>query len=77
MSAFIGTSPQEREDIYKDLRDSYDLRSRIVHGGVVNTQKRVQLEEKTRAYLRTVLITLLQSEGAFDPRSIEIDLLRQ
>jgi len=77
VSAFIGTSPQEREGIYKDLRDSYDLRSRIVHGGVVNTQKRVQLEEKTRAYLRTILITLLQSEGAFDPRSIEIDLLRQ
>ena len=77
IAAFVGASPEEREQIYKDLRDSYDLRSRIVHGGTPSAEQKSLLVGKTRSHLRTALMKILLSDEHFDPRSIEIQLLRQ
>lgn len=77
IAAFVGVSADEREQIYNDLRDSYDLRSRIVHGGVPNAQQKAQLVGKTRSYLRTALMKLLLSDEGFDPRAMELQLLRR
>jgi len=77
VGAWLGRTSDEREKIYKDLLESYDLRSRIVHGGVPTTKKKTELIDATRSYLRRALVQILSSTDTFDPRTIEIERLRR
>jgi len=77
IGAFIGDKPDEREKIYKDLLESYDLRSRIIHGGVPTTRRKTELINATRSYLRRALVKILSSLNTFDPRTLEIEILRK
>ena len=77
IGAWIGKKPDEREKIYKDLLDSYDLRSRIVHGGVPTNKRKTELISITRSYLRRALVQILSYGDTFDPKNIEIERLRK
>lgn len=77
IGAWIGETSDEREKIYKDLLESYDLRSRIVHGGVPTTKKKTELINITRSYLRRALVQILSTTDTFDPKTIEIERLRK
>ena len=77
IGAWLGNTPDEREKIYKDLLESYDLRSRIVHGGVPPTKGKTELINITRSYLRRTLVKILSSADTFDPKTIEIERLRR
>ena len=76
IATFIGETPGERKAAYKDLRDSYDLRSKIVHGvPKADEENKAHVISKTRSYLRRALLSVLSSKDAFDPESIELQLL--
>lgn len=77
IGAWLGKTPDEREKIYKDLLESYDLRSRIVHGGVPTTRKKTELINITRSYFRRALVQILSFADTFDPKKIEIERLRK
>jgi len=77
IGAYLGETPDQREQVYKDLLDSYDLRSKIVHGGVPTNKRKTELINITRSYLRRSLVQILSSIDRFDPRTIEIERLRK
>lgn len=77
IAGYLGETSDQREQIFKDLLDSYDLRSRIVHGGVPANKRKTELINITRSYLRRALIQILPSAGTFDPKTIEIEQLRK
>ncbi len=77
IGAWLGKTPDEREKIYEDLLKSYDLRSRIVHGGVPTTTKKTELINITRSYLRRALVQILSATASFDPKTIEIERIRK
>lgn len=77
IGAFIGDKSDEREKIYKDLLESYDLRSRIIHGGFPTTKRKTELINATRSYLRRALVKILSSMNTFDPKTLEIEMLRK
>ena len=77
IGAYLGEAPDQREQIYKELLDSYDLRSKIVHGGVPTNKRKTELINITRSYLRRALVQILSSIDRFDPRTIEIERLRK
>lgn len=77
IGAYLGETPDQREHIYKELLDSYDLRSKIVHGGVPTNKRKTALINITRSYLRRALVQILSSIDRFDPRTIEIERLRK
>ena len=77
IAAFVGQTPEEREQVYKDLKDSYNLRSRIIHGNPPESRERLRpLIDKTRSYRRRALLSLLSSSDPFDPEEIETRLLK-
>ena len=80
IAALTGDTPEERRQIYDDMKDSYDLRSAIVHGDVFQKGKKNKkdnhiLISRTRYCLRKTLLKLLLSEKTIDPMSIELELL--
>lgn len=78
IAALIGNTSEEKVQLYKDLRESYKLRSEVVHGSVPKNKKNAYLlVDKTRSYLRRALLKLLSSGQAFDPAAMEIELLSQ
>jgi hypothetical protein len=76
IATFIGETPEEREQIYRELKKSYELRSKIVHGAVSSTRNKSELIGKTRSYLRRALLKLLSMGGNLDPELLELQLLR-
>ncbi|APV45116.1 hypothetical protein Dform_01797 [Dehalogenimonas formicexedens] len=76
IAAFVGNSPEERTSIFKQLKESYDLRSKIVHGGVQKISNKSGVISNTRSYLRRALLMLVLDQKTFDPISIETDLLK-
>lgn len=83
-AAYIGDTPQEREEIYTNLKNSYDLRSKIVHGIIPKTKHKSDAEAvkskligKTRSFLRRALLKILNSDQRFEPHLIESKLLRK
>lgn len=76
-AAFIGDTLEEREEMYGKLRNSYDLRSDIVHGKAPKRKDRSDLIGKTRSYLSRALLKVLTSDEPFEPQSIESKLLRK
>lgn len=84
IAAFLGETPENRKDIYNDMRNSYDRRSAIVHGEFRKPKKVKELNkkytlheitEKTHSYLRASILRLLESNEGFDPTGIEMRLL--
>jgi hypothetical protein len=83
-AAFVGSSDDERVYIYKDLRDSYDWRSRVAHGGNKGSAKDFVKHHgelaiavtNARSCLRRALLRLLEAEKLLDSLGIEAQLLR-
>lgn len=73
-AAYVGSTAAERVEIYKNMRDSYDARSTIVHGGSLPREK-VGLIDKTKAQLQRALIKIVTAGDAFKPDDIETRLL--
>jgi hypothetical protein len=80
--ALILSPPENRREVYENLRDSYDLRSAIVHG---NTNREGELIRKraweewidlVRDYNRRVLVQFFRS-GCLGDRTKRRDLLLQ
>lgn len=74
---YIG-SPEEREEIYLTLVDSYDLRSQVVHGRTleVGTTKKLKLDpsealRRTEDYLRRALRNIILSRNPFKPDDLD------
>jgi hypothetical protein len=76
IATYLG-EPDQREQIYKDLLDSYDLRSRIVHGDAPANKRKTELIDVTRSHLRKALVQILHSPDKFNPRTIEIEQLKK
>ena len=80
IASFLGEG-EERTKIYRDVGLSYDFRSAVVHANrrrLANLGKKVTLAditERTRGYLRQVLLKILESDEVFDPQKIEHELL--
>ena len=78
-AAYVGSTPADREAIYRSLRLSYRWRSYVVHGGGAagaprDLTKHGTLRESataTRAILRSVLLKLIQSREAFSADTVE------
>lgn len=75
IAGFVGTDSDERRSIYKKMRDSYDLRSKLVHGNLVGVEELKTASDETRGYLRRALLKVIESAAPFDPVSIETGLL--
>jgi len=78
IAAFLGSNGSERQRIYKEMKDSYRLRSEIVHGSIKKEKKKLTASELTgvtRSYLRRALLKILESEQRFDAEKLETLLL--
>jgi hypothetical protein len=84
IAAFLGKSIEERQQIYNDIRHSYNWRSAIVHGDTKEPRKIKNLNKKgslpditsrTRSYLRNAILKLIASDVAFEPAQLEMELL--
>ena len=83
IATLLGDTPDERVQLYDAVRHSYDWRSTLVHGGsnqrIKSLQKKKDLDivvPEARAWLRTILLRLLESHHPFDPDALEQRLLR-
>lgn len=86
IAAYLGNTAAEREQIYQDMRHSYDWRSAVVHGTSSNNQRKLAkrgtvqvVTAKTRTNLRMALLKLLRSSKPLQigPPESEIELLRR
>ena len=75
IAAFIAESSDDRQLAYKLLRDSYNVRSKIVHGGTPRSGEKTALVAQTRSYLRDALVKSLSTDESFDPKTMELNLL--
>ena len=60
------------------MRDSYRLRSEIVHGSINKSKRKTpsaDLINVTRSHLRRTLLRILESDEVFDPTKLESQLL--
>ncbi len=80
IAAFIGTNGAERMQIYEQMKESYRLRSEIVHGSIRKRKEKigsVELIDLSRSYLRQALLKILESSHSFDPSKLEVQLLEK
>jgi hypothetical protein len=76
IAAYLGKSADERVALYKEMRDSYDARSDLVHGEVPKGNV-TALAARTRECLRRSLIRILDEDALSAPTKSEEDLLRR
>ena len=76
IAAYLGKSADERVALYKEMRDSYDARSDLVHGEVPKGNV-TALAARTRDSLRRSLIRILDEDALSAPTRSEEDLLRR
>jgi hypothetical protein len=86
VAAFLGSTPDQWEKIYKEIRHSYKWRSSVVHGSSVNKKRDLDKEGtlreitiKTKEYLRSALLRLIDPrQGAKQqPGESELEFLRR
>lgn len=86
IAAYLGETSEERENVYQEMRHSYDWRSAVVHGTNPDAQKKLDrrgtlqvMSGKTRAHLRRALLKLLKSDEPLKivPKESELLLLRR
>jgi hypothetical protein len=65
IAAFLGGNHAERVSVFKVIRDSYDLRSKLVHGVAEPhmTQEEEQLVALTQEYSRRALVEVIRRGG--------------
>jgi len=80
IAAFLGENGLERKQIYEQMKESYDLRSEIVHGRIKKGKKKFaprELIKLSRSYLREALLKILESSHHFEPSKLEAQLLEK
>lgn len=63
---FLETMPCQRKAIFKEVKDAYDLRSSVLHGGTIK-KKLTRLEQvciQTDSILRRVFATILRAKSS-------------
>jgi hypothetical protein len=71
IAAFLGESPAERQEVFGIARDSYDCRSRLVHGSSTAKYNVPRLAGQTRTLSRRTLVLLLESDAMPEPWKAE------
>jgi hypothetical protein len=61
IARYVGASQEARLKIFKDVKASYDLRSKLVHGAVKPRDKLAELVDRTGEILRLALLRCLPS----------------
>jgi hypothetical protein len=76
IGAMLGATPDARVQRRKEMRDSYDVRSRVVHGGDVKKDELTTASQHARSALREALLRVLESDCLFSPDKIDEAMLR-
>ncbi len=74
IAAFVGETGQERQQLYKEMRASYDVRSKVVHGDTPRTPVSV-VAAQTGSTVRRALLKIIESDDRFDATRLEATLL--
>jgi hypothetical protein len=78
IASFLGVNGIQRKQIYEEVKESYSLRSEIVHGSIGKRKRKLtspELINLTRSFLRQSLLKILGSSDRFEPSMFEIQLL--
>jgi len=75
IAAFLASEPAESEKIFREIKASYDARSKIVHGNQPKGDI-TAICDSTKKYLQQLLIRVISKDEKWDPSQIEIELLR-
>lgn len=62
-----------QKKIYKDLRESYKIRSKIVHGGTIKNTQIGQVALRTREILRQILLKILRDPESYAPDEDQLE----
>ena len=74
VAIFLGLSKQESRDIYKNVRNLYNARSRFLHDGESNDDKNVALfYDNAEQYARQVVVKLIQETA----KGLTITIIRE
>lgn len=84
IAEFIGSEIEDhtikKEGIFQQMKESYNLRSDIVHGSFKKNSERLEKLRKytklTREYLRLAILKIIEKNTKFDPTFIDIELLK-
>jgi len=71
---FVAQGPGEREEIFRQIRDSYDARSGIVHGR--NPKDVPSISQFTEDVLRRALRKAVATPGSLDPQQLDSLIVR-
>ncbi len=66
ISFFLASNKSERHQIYKDVKEAYSVRSKIVHGSTLSAQKISELSEisfRCDSYIRQLLLLILTNSN--------------
>jgi hypothetical protein len=76
IAAFVGDSPEERVALRRQLKESYAVRCKIVHGS--RSEAKVErVESETRTVLERAMRRILTMGTSFSAASIDDELLRR
>jgi hypothetical protein len=75
LARFLGDTKEERVELQRDTKKSYDRRSEIVHGSTPLNEDLPQVTDKTIESLRRVLIQWLDTERSHNVEDIDAALL--
>jgi hypothetical protein len=78
VSRFVGTTKDEREQIYKKMKKFYNIRSSIVHGGIPDDGKVIDITVDVFQLCSDILRTILLDESiasTFDNENLRKQML--
>lgn len=78
ISRYVGKTREERESLFKLMKESYGFRSKIVHGSEIKSNIKDQISIstlKTEQVLRTALQQYLDPQRPFDVRTLDAEFL--
>ncbi len=80
---FIAKWAEEREEIYRTLLSSYDLRSQVVHGSKLTIRRPKNLNlsgqetlSRTQDYLRRALLKVVQAQEPLEELALDMAIAR-
>jgi hypothetical protein len=82
IAAYVGNEPEKRNQLFRDMKSSYGLRSTIVHGAKHSNKhssekEQSRLTDVTRDCLRVALIKILEAPRKFDANDIDTCFLNK